>query len=126
MRILVYYLASKQNWIICLFCCSECSIGFYGLYPICNECPFPSFGFECQYICDCNNDTCDHVTGCMDSMLFIGIICFLCMAKFHFFKVEWLNIYTMMIKMYLYNICIHSLKFKKDWHTSFILPWLYI
>lgn len=74
MKILVYYLASKQNWIMCLFCCSECSIGFYGLYPICKECPFPSFGFMCQYLCDCNNDTCDHVTGCMDSMLFIGII----------------------------------------------------
>lgn len=40
-----------------------CNNGFFG--PLCSQkCPYPSFGKECQKICNCDNKTCDHRQGC--------------------------------------------------------------
>ena len=38
-------------------------MGFYG--ENCTEtCPFPSYGRDCQDICDCTVDDCNFVIGC--------------------------------------------------------------
>lgn len=40
-----------------------CDDGFFG--PICmQKCPYPTYGRECQKICKCDNETCDHTHGC--------------------------------------------------------------
>lgn len=42
----------------------ECSTGFYGLPPFCMKCPYPSYGVDCQTVCLCQYENCNHVTGC--------------------------------------------------------------
>lgn len=32
-----------------------------------SECPFPYYGHLCTSTCDCDNETCNHVTGCNSS-----------------------------------------------------------
>lgn len=46
--------------------------GFYGFEPLCKKCPFPSYGPACQRICACENKTCNHITGCFESISDIG------------------------------------------------------
>lgn len=46
---------------------SECMRGYVGLN--CTEhCPYPTYGERCQGHCDCENDTCDVSTGCINLM----------------------------------------------------------
>lgn len=40
------------------------------------KCPYPTYGKECQKICKCGNETCDHTHGCM-GMHHIHVIPFL-------------------------------------------------
>nr|XP_022287203.1 platelet endothelial aggregation receptor 1-like [Crassostrea virginica] len=43
--------------------CTKCGPGYFG--PNCTLiCPYPTYGDECQEICDCDNKTCDISTGC--------------------------------------------------------------
>lgn len=44
---------------------SGCKEGFYTVGPFCMKCPYPLFGLECQDICECDNETCSHVNGCI-------------------------------------------------------------
>lgn len=46
----------------------KCMSGFYGFEPLCKKCPFPSYGPGCQRICACENKTCNHITGCFESI----------------------------------------------------------
>lgn len=40
-----------------------CQIGYYGVN--CTAvCKHPSFGEQCQGICNCTEDVCNHITGC--------------------------------------------------------------
>lgn len=32
-----------------------------------DKCPYPFYGHKCGSICDCSNETCNHVTGCNSS-----------------------------------------------------------
>lgn len=46
--------------------CIACDKGYQGLN--CDiKCPFPHYGYDCQYVCDCNVTYCDHVNGCIQS-----------------------------------------------------------
>lgn len=55
---------------------TDCDIGYYGYFRLCKMCPYPSFGTDCQYICDCQNETCNHITGCQDHISIEGtLIC---------------------------------------------------
>lgn len=45
------------------FCCIDCDIGFYGLQ--CEKCPYSSFGKDCQSICNCTKERCNHAVGCI-------------------------------------------------------------
>ena len=41
----------------------ECGPGYFG--PNCTfKCIYPTYGDECQGLCDCENKTCDISTGC--------------------------------------------------------------
>lgn len=41
----------------------ECPLGFHSFN--CHvACKFPSFGDDCQYLCNCNESSCDHRFGC--------------------------------------------------------------
>lgn len=41
----------------------ECTIGYFA--KDCKlRCPYPSYGEECQEICNCSKVTCDFVSGC--------------------------------------------------------------
>lgn len=41
-----------------------CADGLFG--PVCMEkCPYPTYGKNCQKICKCNIETCDHKEGCV-------------------------------------------------------------
>ncbi|XP_062597135.1 multiple epidermal growth factor-like domains protein 10 [Saccostrea cucullata] len=41
----------------------ECDIGYIGVQ--CNRtCPYPSYGFECQQYCKCQEELCDFALGC--------------------------------------------------------------
>uniref|UniRef100_K1QB77 EGF-like domain-containing protein n=1 Tax=Magallana gigas TaxID=29159 RepID=K1QB77_MAGGI len=43
--------------------CEPCEKGYAG--QICEiVCPFPSYGLDCQSVCNCTETTCDHVNGC--------------------------------------------------------------
>ncbi|XP_078310685.1 uncharacterized protein LOC144618483 [Crassostrea virginica] len=43
--------------------CIECSPGYSGTN--CSiQCPYPTYGYGCQGICDCDKDICDISTGC--------------------------------------------------------------
>lgn len=45
----------------------ECSIGYFA--KDCElRCPYPSYGEECQEICNCPKVTCDFVSGCTKSI----------------------------------------------------------
>nr|XP_034308689.1 multiple epidermal growth factor-like domains protein 11 [Crassostrea gigas] len=47
--------------------CIACEIGLYG--TDCNTtCLYPTFGRDCQYLCDCNATNCDHVKGCVQNI----------------------------------------------------------
>lgn len=48
--------------------CLDCKLGFYGFKPLCHKCPFPSYGIDCQSICDCDNKTCSHINCCFESI----------------------------------------------------------
>lgn len=51
---------------------AECPLGFHS--SNCSEtCIFPSFGRDCQSICNCSVIVCDHRFGCKD---FIGMFDF--------------------------------------------------
>lgn len=59
--------------ILPLFCCIECDIGFYGLPLECKQCPYSSFGKDCQSTCNCTKERCNHVAGCIVFEYDIGI-----------------------------------------------------
>ncbi|XP_056016764.1 uncharacterized protein LOC125676663 [Ostrea edulis] len=43
--------------------CLVCALGYLGIY--CPEqCPFPSFGKDCQLSCSCSKHLCNHAKGC--------------------------------------------------------------
>jgi hypothetical protein len=43
-----------------------CETGYIGLH--CKKpCPFPDFGKGCQSSCNCSEDQCNHVKGCLDN-----------------------------------------------------------
>ncbi|XP_062596719.1 uncharacterized protein LOC134258193 isoform X3 [Saccostrea cucullata] len=46
--------------------CRKCSTGYYGLY--CNmSCPYPHYGTDCDEKCQCEQQTCNFITGCLDN-----------------------------------------------------------
>lgn len=50
-----------------LFHNSACEVGYKGV-DCETECPFPSYGRECQLICACEETDCDFVNGCRRSL----------------------------------------------------------
>lgn len=43
--------------------CDKCISGYTG--PNCTSiCPYPTYGDNCQHICDCSKDECDYSSGC--------------------------------------------------------------
>lgn len=43
--------------------CAECKKGYFG--PSCTRpCRFPNYGVDCQSKCECEQQQCDHTTGC--------------------------------------------------------------
>lgn len=43
-----------------------CDKGYFGIN--CDiKCPFHYYGYDCQYVCDCNVTYCDHVNGYIQS-----------------------------------------------------------
>lgn len=43
---------------------AECLPGYHG--PLCNmACRYPNYGEECQLQCLCEEEQCDHITGCV-------------------------------------------------------------
>lgn len=58
----------------------DCEIGFRG--PNCNtKCPYRSYGYECQSLCNCSATNCDHVNGCIQSSA--GQIPYCSLLMFH-------------------------------------------
>lgn len=55
---------------------TDCDTGYYEYLRLCKMCPYPSFGTDCQYICDCQNETCNHITGCQDKISTEGTLNF--------------------------------------------------
>lgn len=46
--------------------CRACLSGYYG--PNCTfPCRFPNYGLECQSECDCDEQQCNHISGCRSS-----------------------------------------------------------
>lgn len=44
-----------------------CETGFYG--PNCDTmCLFPTYGLDCQSLCNCDVTYCHHVNGCIQSL----------------------------------------------------------
>lgn len=42
----------------------DCPSGYLG--PFCRDrCRYPNYGIECQYECLCEEQYCNHVTGCL-------------------------------------------------------------
>lgn len=42
---------------------TECPLGYHSFN--CSEtCKFPTFGDDCQHICNCSKDLCSHNNGC--------------------------------------------------------------
>lgn len=53
----------KQTKLVTFLNLLECSPGYFG--PNCTfQCPYPTYGEECQRYCDCANYSCDFATGC--------------------------------------------------------------
>lgn len=83
---------SKKSYII-LIVSNICRIFKY--YVACEEgytgqnceivCPFPSYGLDCQSICNCAETTCDHVNGCRGYSS--GIYCYNSMSQYAVFLV---------------------------------------
>lgn len=83
---------SKKSYII-LIVSNICRIFKY--YVACEEgytgqnceivCPFPSYGLDCQSICNCAETTCDHVNGCRGYSS--GIYCYNFMSQYAVFLV---------------------------------------
>lgn len=81
---------SKKSYII-LIVSNICRIFKY--YVACEEgytgqnceivCPFPSYGLDCQSICNCAETTCDHVNGCRGYSS--GIYCYNFMSQYAVF-----------------------------------------
>lgn len=42
---------------------TECPLGFHS-FNCSVACKFPSFGDDCQYLCNCSESSCDHRFGC--------------------------------------------------------------
>lgn len=60
-----------EIFFICLI--SACDKGFTG--NNCNVlCPFPSYGLDCQSLCNCTETSCNPVDGCTGQPTEIGII----------------------------------------------------
>lgn len=82
---------SKKSYII-LIVSNICRIFKY--YVACEEgytgqnceivCPFPSYGLDCQSICNCAETTCDHVNGCRGYSS--GIYCYNFWSQYAVFK----------------------------------------
>ncbi|XP_056016761.1 multiple epidermal growth factor-like domains protein 10 [Ostrea edulis] len=52
-----------SKWIENAEKCVSCALGYFGMH--CPEqCPFPSFGNECQLSCNCSKHQCNHAKGC--------------------------------------------------------------
>lgn len=47
---------------------TECPLGYHS-FNCSVACKFPSFGDDCQYLCNCTESSCDHKFGCK---MFIG------------------------------------------------------
>lgn len=52
-------------YVIKLF--SECPIGYH-LNNCSEKCNFPTFGDECQFLCDCPVSDCHFASGCMHNL----------------------------------------------------------
>lgn len=46
-----------------LFNIIDCVPGYIGI-NCSSKCPFPTYGINCQGICNCSDETCDISTGC--------------------------------------------------------------
>lgn len=47
-----------------LFSYIECPIGYYG--KLCTQaCRYSGFGAQCQKTCNCSEENCNHINGCM-------------------------------------------------------------
>ncbi|XP_048767851.1 angiopoietin-1 receptor-like [Ostrea edulis] len=53
--------------------CIPCEVGYYGI-DCAEPCPFPSYGKECQLLCNCSEAQCNHETGCPKDGSLEGII----------------------------------------------------
>lgn len=75
-----------------------CMVGFHG--KDCSEqCPAPTYGVNCQSICNCSNDKCHNVYGCLRSLS--GNLCFRLLT----FELD-------IIIIYFLNLC-YRLRFQK-------------
>lgn len=55
----------------------ECLPGYHG--PLCNmTCRYPNYGEDCQLKCLCEEEQCDHISGCVwKSNIFAYSVCFI-------------------------------------------------
>ncbi|XP_048767856.2 multiple epidermal growth factor-like domains protein 11 isoform X2 [Ostrea edulis] len=60
--------------------CIPCEVGYYGI-DCAEPCPFPSFGKECQLLCNCSEYQCNHKKGCPKSDCGPGYVDDLCDVK---------------------------------------------
>lgn len=42
----------------------ECPIGYFGKFCL-QACRYPGFGAQCQKTCNCSEENCNYITGCM-------------------------------------------------------------
>lgn len=79
---------------------SGCENGFFG--PKClQECPYPSYGKDCQEICSCDNETCNHKHGCLSMYHDNHSQCYLFCVAFN--PSHTLNMYNVVIFEYRYT-----------------------
>lgn len=77
-------LLKQLIFLILGFLSKECTEGFYGNQPICQECPYPTYGAGCQSNCDCDQELCNHVKGCTVYDISTGTcICFIQRYELH-------------------------------------------
>lgn len=97
------YLLFTISWIVCWHLFQKACIilivwniyRIFKYYVACEEgytgqnceivCPFPSYGLDCQSVCNCTETTCDHVNGCKGYSS--GIYCYNSMSQYAVFLV---------------------------------------
>lgn len=65
------------------------------------ECPYPSYGKDCQEICSCDNETCNHKHGCLSMYHDNHSQCYLFYVAFN--PSHTLNMYNVVIFEYRYT-----------------------